>query len=888
MTGSIALAWLRGLVARRTARLLGAASGVATAVALVAAIGSFASSAEGRMTALASSRVGIDWQVQVQPGSDPARVLAAVRATAGARTPGLVSFGATTGLQATTGTSTQLTGTGTVVGLPAGYASAFPAEVRPLGAASTGVLVAQQTAANLHVVPGDTVLIGRAGLSPAAVRVDGVVALPDADLLFHSVGAPAGSGPVAPPDNVVLLPEATWHATFDALATARPDLVRTQVHVKLSHALPPDPVQASVAVQGAARNLESRLAGAGVVGDNLGVALDAARSDAIYGQALFLFLGLPGAVLAGALTAAVTRSGAERRRREQALLRARGARHGQLLALAMVEAAGVGMAGSVAGLGAASVIGRVTFGGPGFGPSVSAGVAWAAGAALAGAAIAAATVLLPAWRDARRLPVSGALRQSARPTRPTWAPAGLALVLLAAAGGVLWLAAQEGYQLVLAPEGVPQVGVNWWALAGPGFLWAGSCLLAWYLAGVLIRRASLTAGLLRPFAGAVAGTVGASLARQWRLPARGLALVALAVAFATSTSVFDSTFQQQVRADGLLTNGADVRVSEPPGSAVPPAAAAELRRVPGVLRAEPLQHRFAYVGTDLQDLYGVRPDTIVLAAGLQDAYFAGGARDAIAQLARQRDGVLVSAETVRDFQLQANDRLTLRLQDASTGQYRAVSFRYVGVVKEFPTAPRDSFLVANAAYVAGMTGSVAVSSFLVSTDGTGSRTVADRLAARLGPAVQVSDLAGSVRTAGSSLTATDLEGLTRVELGFALVLAVAASGLVLALGWIERRRTFAIAAALGARPGQLASFVWADAAIVTVGGVASGAAIGWGLAIMLVAVLSGVFDPPPSELAVPWAYLAAVAGLIVLSVAAAGSMALWRMRRSVVTALRDL
>jgi putative ABC transport system permease protein len=57
---------------------------------------------------------------------------------------------------------------------------------------------------------------------------------------------------------------------------------------------------------------------------------------------------------------------------------------------------------------------------------------------------------------------------------------------------------------------------------------------------------------------------------------------------------------------------------------------------------------------------------------------------------------------------------------------------------------------------------------------------------------------------------------------------------------------------------------------------------------MLVAVLSGVFDPPPSELAVPWAYLAAVAGLIVLSVAAAGSMALWRMRRSVVTALRDL
>ena len=32
---------------------------------------------------------------------------------------------------------------------------------------------------------------------------------------------------------------------------------------------------------------------------------------------------------------------------------------------------------------------------------------------------------------------------------------------------------------------------------------------------------------------------------------------------------------------------------------------------------------------------------------------------------------------------------------------------------------------------------------------------------------------------------------------------------------------------------------------------------------MLVKVLTGVFDPPPSAIAVPWAYLTAVAVLIV-------------------------
>ena len=41
---------------------------------------------------------------------------------------------------------------------------------------------------------------------------------------------------------------------------------------------------------------------------------------------------------------------------------------------------------------------------------------------------------------------------------------------------------------------------------------------------------------------------------------------------------------------------------------------------------EPLQHRFAYVGADLQDLYGVRPRTIGAAGELQDAWFPGGTR----------------------------------------------------------------------------------------------------------------------------------------------------------------------------------------------------------------------------------------------------------------------
>ena len=138
----------------------------------------------------------------------------------------------------------------------------------------------------------------------------------------------------------------------------------------------------------------------------------------------------------------------------------------------------------------------------------------------------------------------------------------------------------------------------------------------------------------------------------------------------------------------------------------------------GVRAVEPVQHRFAYVGADLQDLYGVRPATITGVTALQDAYFQGGsARALMDTLAARPDSILVSAETVKDFQLHPGDLLNLRLPDARSGQLSTVPFHYVGIVNEFPTAPKDSFFVANADYVAASTGSDAVGAFLVDTGG---------------------------------------------------------------------------------------------------------------------------------------------------------------------------
>ena len=366
--------------------------------------------------------------------------------------------------------------------------------------------------------------------------------------------------------------------------------------------------------------------------------------------------------------------------------------------------------------------------------------------------------------------------------------------------------------------------------------------------------------------------------------------MALALAFAASTATFNATYQAQAEVDAQLTNGADVTVTEPPGSAVPPDAGTTDRRD---TRASVRSNRSSTVSptsapTCRTSTASTRPASPRVTA-LQDNYFHGGtAQQLMHKLAAQPDSVLVSAETVNDFQLLPGDAINLRLQDARTHQLTTVGFHYIGVVTEFPTAPKDSFFVANAGYVAQRTGSDAVGSFLVDTGGRDTTAVAARIQTAVGTTATVTDIAATRGTVGSSLTAVNLAGLTRIELGFGLVLAAASGVLVLALGLTERRRSFVIAHALGATRRHLRSFVLAETAILVACGLAAGAILGAALSQMLVRVLTGIFDPPPTALSTPWTYLAAIAAVLIVAISAVSGVTVRLARRSPLTVLGEL
>jgi len=869
-------AWMSGLLRVRGPALLASAGGVAVAVALLALLGLFIANSAATMTVRAVSVIAPDWQIQLQGTTDAGPTIAAITEAQQAATLETVDYADIESLTANTDGTTQTTGAGKAVGLDPGYHLMFPRQFRLLAGSFDGPLLAQQTAANLHAAPGDQVIIGRLGNSPVSVTIAGIVEMPSADQFFQVVGTTGQAVPVAPPDNVILLSSAKWRELFETQLETLPQTASRQVHASFDHkVLPGDPVAAYVEALAAANNVSARLAGEGIIANNLAVRLDGVRLDALFAKVLFMFLGVPGAIVAVLLTMLIVLAGNDRRRHEIALLQMRGASPSRSIAFAGLEALMVGVAGAAAGVVLAWFVAVRLL-------ALPAGIAslgWYAGAALCGIGAALLIFLVPAIAAMQRTAIQNlSFTGTHNLASPAWKRLWLDVALLIIALIVFWQTSATGYQVVAAPEGVATAVVDYKAYLAPGLLWIGLALLLLRLWTLFMTNGkAVLRMLLMPVAERFSGIVTMAMSRDRARIGKGVVLVALAFSFAVSTAIFNSTYEQQARVDAALTNGADVAVT---GTALDPASLelARIASVPGVKWTEPLQHRFAYVGTDLQDLYGIDPATIGKATAMSDAYFAGGnARATLARLKATPDGILVSDETVTDFQLKPGDGINLRLQSGKDHAFHTVPFTFIGVVREFPTAPTDSFLVANASYVAEATGIASAETVLVKTTGDPAAVAGTmRTALDNEGALKVTDIGETARRIGSSLVAVDLHGLTALELAFALPIIAGAVGLVFALGLEERRRNFAILLALGAKARHLGAFLWSEALVVYVTGLVSGLAIGIILAWVLVKMMTDVFDPPPETLAIPWLYLALLA---LVGLAAVGASVMVQLRK---------
>lgn len=897
------------LVAREPRRTLAALVGVTIASSMVMSILLFGTASGATVTRRALADLPVDAQVVLSPGVDSGGPLATISADPAIRTVSafdLAHFDSAS--MSRSGTATQ-TSVGVLIGLDPSYTATTGLFSLSSGTVAPGeVAISRDLASNLGAVPGDSIAFALPGGGSATVRVSGIVSLVGADLVLGPIDAAHRAAGANAPVNVAVMSQAGLASQvlpkIPATATAADPssagsgasggaspvftadpAVRRELHVQLQHAqLPGDPVAAQTWLDTVRRRVEKQGAGNLQWIDDASASLEPLAKDLAWGQILFIFLALPGIVLALALSRLAADATADATRRHAALLRARGATRRQLRNVFMFATVLTAVVGSALGVAIGAAVGLALFGAE----LASAGVADAL--VRAGSISIVLTTTLATL--ASSLPLRAQLREEIAAGRqelqrnraPMWQRLYLDVVALIAAAVVYFLAGGSGIHPVLNAEGNPTVTLALTSFIAPLLLWSGGTLLLLRLIGASLRRSGRLTRTLGSLLGPGGELAGRSVTARAAAASRAIVVLALAVSFATSVLVFDATYRQQQVIDAQLTLGADIK-------AVPdaPATTATVAHLtgPGVAAGTPFVDRVVYVGPEAQDLLAIDVATLPAVAPMADSFFQGSTAAGVIEALKARpDAILVSAETAKDYSIVPGDRIRIRVPDAS-GNLRTVDFTMAGVALEFPTAPKDAFLVANQSYVAAQTGDDSISFVLARADGD-VRSASTSLAHRLGDGWQISDLDSTTARLANSITSVDLLALVLLDVSFAVIIAAVGVALFLLAGLAERRREFATLVAIGAEPRQVRASMLGETLFIGVAGIATGLLTGTLVGITLLQILAGVFDPPADVPAIPMTLIGVTTGVVVLALGAALLVADRGLSRlSVVAALRE-
>jgi len=737
------------------------------------------------------------------------------------------------------------------------------------GQPSRGALLNDNLRQSLGLAPGAQVSVALPGSAAPvmSVGVTGTVDLRQADTWL---AVPSGDvqGDLAIVPRAILVDFATFQrqvlpALVAKLGAGTPVLnpglsdlppVEVEAQITIDHAsYPSDPGRALAWSARLQRRLEAQAPGELVVADDAAEVLLQARDDATNAKILFLLLGLPGALVAAALGLAAQSALAAAHRREDALLRLRGATESQLVWATAAQAAVAGLLGVVLGLVVAAFSVGAAIGNQVW-PDVPAGrlAVTVLFCVLAAAAVVAVRI--------RRLVRAGrtpdiVLQRTGleRGWLPAWRRAKLDLVALGVGIAILGVSALSG-SLRHAPVEGTALSLYFYVLLAPVALWLGLTLFV--VRGLL----AILEHQSRPDRVAQLGS-WRSAGLRWlaRRPARAavaLVLGALAVAFGTEVIAFVDTYQSAKRAEVRAEFGADLRLT--PTSET---ATALPSLGPDVVASTPVRSVPARVGTDRKSIMALDPVSYRNALSVAPQIMAGQGIDA---LNRTPLGVLIAPEIVTVFAVGPGDTLPVVIFPDDSKRSRTINLRIVGVFRSLPpTRPITELAISTASIPAAALPQP--DTFLVRLrPGSSPPAVAARL--RDGPVGRdftVSTVRDAQFAEQRSLTALNLGALGRLEAIAAAIVAGVGVALLGAFLVLERRRELAVLRSIGASTTRLLTGPLEEGAFAVLGSVIIGVPVGLGLSAISVSVLGLFFTDPPRLLAVSATGLIAFIALVV-------------------------
>ena len=789
-----------------------------------------------------------------------------------------------------------------VFGFERAYAEHYPSIRLAAGTfePDSAVLTPEASRALRTDAGGEVELALPGGARPLQLRVGGIADLSRSRALFNSRKGIKLESFIYVADSIVVSPEVFERRVvpaFRAATAARGTALKVktlptlEVDVRVDRSrLDADPATALRQTQAIAKAIRDIAPEQDFLLDNVSNTLLVARADAAVAKRMFLFLGLPGLLLAGFLAAYAGSILASSQRREQANLRLRGAHRGHLmriLAYRTAALAGLGsVLGTLAGFASVAVI---------LGPSslsaaapgelvISALIAIAAGVLATGLAL-----YVPGHRALRR-EVSGERREMAVQQQSAWRRLRLDYAAVALATLAAVIAVRSG--AFDAPAGSVSEGVatslrSHLVLLPLGAWFAGTLVSVRLFEGVATHLP-----VSRPprFGPLVTGILARSLSRRSRALVTGIVGVGLVVAFGMGLAVFAATYDAAKAADARFTVGSNVRVTPSPLSrrSHPPANASALR-VNGVASVSPVVAGFenafvrSPVNNDARDLAAIDPASFRRTAALSDSFFLDTtAARAMAALEADPRAILIDVDTADFIELKVGDTAEV-LMARGTKRQQNRKMTVAGIFERFPGFPERLHVVVNLGYYQAETGLREVDFFLARTTEQTDAGLADAVSGlRAGPAARDRLDIDSTKTTfnkdQSSLTALNVRGLVDLDSLYTLLMSAAVIAIFVFGLMLQRRREYVTLRAQGMPSRSLQALILGETAFVALSGLLAGVLVGGGMGLLLVHILQPLFilDPVP---VLPLRDGAVLAGLLVAATVASTLAALTILKR---------
>jgi putative ABC transport system permease protein len=757
--------------------------------------------------------------------------------------------------------------------------------VRPQGDVGSGALINGAIAVSPGFERASQVRIDLAGDFPPVnltLPVTGRIDTRDAQTTWSAIPYGEVQGDVAEVPRMIVVDYAAFQRAIlpVALKTLGPQTAVTnpgltdlpqasvEAHVAVDHqAYPSNPSDAERWSGRMRRVLERRAPGDIIVADNAAEPLSEAAVDATNAKILFILLGLPGVLVAAALGIAAASALTESHRREDALLRLRGASDHELVRLAAQEGIVVTAIGFVIGLLLAVVMVSAVVGHPLWWTVDLATAVLIAIAAGVAAALTTTLRLVLLVRASRRPSLIGDRRLLPGRWAPTWLRGRLDVVAV-----VVGLLILVGNFLAggLRPNPIEgqALALSFYVLLAPLALWLGCTLLI--VRGLLHYLRRVTAPeVARPL------TTWPATAVRWlgRRPARAavaLIMGALAVAFGTEVAAFVATYQTAKQDDAQIAAGSDLRITP---LTDPPSQLPDLSS--SVAAITPIRTIPARAGSDRKTIMALDPATYGPATTPEAMITDGGG---VADLTGDPNGVLLSQEIAAEVGVGDTFPVTIYPDDLDLSQ--KLSLHVVGIYRAIPPADPPTEMVMS---IASIPPPVLAPEFYLArphaeTSAADAATVLrQQLPASAFTVITAQD---RVRASQRSLTALNLAGLSTIETALAALIAALGAAVLGAFLVMERKREFAILATVGTGSKDMLVGTAVEGAAAVLGSLVVGIPIGLALALLAVRVLGGFFVLPPPLLSVPVLGIMALVALVLVTTGLAFFATLERLRRS--------